>query len=322
VGNKIPALREIRSLNELDRLLFPEAHPELPSRELLPDMEKRIERRAVQQILAILYSYTEPAELLVRQLMVYEYSDLKTCLDHIASGIKNLPLLCDIGRYRTIHFEAFPDLDAMLRGTEYKFILSKNLKALKPDSKEFAAIEIDLDTRYYLGLMDSLTHLSDDDSAAAQKILADEISLRNCTWALRLRTYFKKTATEAGGYLMGKRMQGDPAKNLAAAAAGSLELPLDSRAPWKGWKWEQFLNPEKPGEHWELDPRYFQNAASKYLYRLAWNSFHCVPMAVSAIFCYIKIKQFEEDILTSVSEGLGMGMGSADVFDLLEVSHG
>jgi vacuolar-type H+-ATPase subunit C/Vma6 len=284
-------------------------------------MEKRIEKRAVQQILAILNAYTEPPELLVRQLMVYEYSDLKTCLHHIAGGIKTLPMLCDIGRYRTIHFDAFPDLDAMLHGTEYKFILSKNLKALKPDSKEFAAIEIDLDAKYYRGLTDSLTHLSEDDSATAQKILADEISLRNCTWALRLRTYFKKTAAEAGGYLMKIRKQSDPAAHLAADVAESLDMPLDSRAPWKDWKWERFLNPENPGEHWNLNPRHFQNAASKYLYRLAWNSFHCVPMTVSAIFCYIKIKQFEEDILTSISEGLGMGMGSADVFDLLEVSH-
>jgi hypothetical protein len=45
-----------------------------------------------------------------------------------------------------------------------------------------------------------------------------------------------------------------------------------------------------------------------------------MPFSVNAEFCYIKLKQFEEDLLTSVAEGLGLGMGGNDVFNLLEVS--
>ena len=319
VGSRIAALGTLRSPGELDRLIFPEEHHELLGRELLVDLEKHIEKRAVDQILSIIDSYVDPPELFIRQLRVYEYSDLKACIHHIAGGIDTVPSLCDIGRYRTINFEAFPDIAAMLKGTEFAFILSRDIKALQPDSADFTPIETELDAYYYLGLVESLEQFPDEDRAVVQRILADEISLRNCVWALRLRTYFKKSAAETGEHLMNIKMHGDTAGDLTAAAWSSLYLPLDTRAQWKGWKWEKFLNAEKSGESWSLNPRHFQNAASQYLYRLAWRYFHNAPAAMSAIFCFIKIKQFEEDLLTSIAEGLGMGMNSADIFRLLEV---
>jgi vacuolar-type H+-ATPase subunit C/Vma6 len=320
VGRRAAALRGLRLLGELDRLVFPEDDRAPQDQYPLANLEQRIEKRAVQHILSIINSYTEPPDLLIHQLRAYEYSDLKACLHYIVGGKKTLPSLCDIGRFRTIHFEAFPDLNKMLRGTKYKFILSKNIKSLKPDSREFVLIETELDTYYYLGLMDSLSQLSDEDRDIAQRILVDEISLRNCSWALRLRTYFDKPPAEVGGYLMNIRLKNDASKNLVSDTSKTLDLPLDTRSSWRGWKWERFLNPEKPGEHWNLDPRYFQSAASNYLYRLALSRFHYDPGSVSTVFCFIKIKQFEEDFLTSIAEGLGMGMSSADVFEMLGVS--
>ena len=319
VGNRIAALGTLRSPGELDRLLFPEEHHELLGRELLIDLEKHIEKRAVSQILSIVNSYVNPPELFIHQIRLYEYSDLKACIHHIASGIDTVPSLCDIGRYRTINFEAFPDIAAMLKGTEFAFILSRDLKALQPDSADFTPIETELDARYYRSLVESLEQFPDEDRAVVQRILADEISLRNCVWALRLRIYFKKSAAETGEHLMNIRMHSDMIGDPTSAAWSSLHLPLDARAQWQGWKWERFLNPDKSGESWSLNPRHFQNAASQYLYRMAKNRFHSAPGELSTTFCFIKLKQFEEDLLTSIAEGLAMGMNSADVFELLEV---
>jgi hypothetical protein len=201
---------------------------------------------------------------------------------------------------------------------------------------DLTPLETELDKRYYLGLKDSLRRLSGDDRSIAERILAEEISLRNCCWALRLRTYFNKSPSETAKYLMDIKMHAGLEEipggirehkplarlkeiSLAAEALQALELPLDSREAWHAWRWEHFLNPEKGGE-WRADPRYFQNAASEYLYRLALHCLHRSPMSISAGFCYIKLKQFEEDILTSVAEGLGLGMGGSDVFELLETA--
>jgi vacuolar-type H+-ATPase subunit C/Vma6 len=106
---------------------------------------------------------------------------------------------------------------------------------------------------------------------------------------------------------------------LAEDAEAALTAALDSRQDWENWSRADFLNPERPGEPWTLDPRYFQNAASQYLYRLAWHHFRRKPFSIDTVSCFIKLKQFEEDLLTSVAEGLGLGLSARDVFAMLEV---
>ena len=319
VGKRISSLAGLRSLSELDRLVFPDHHRDLPGRELLTDIENRIIDRTVRQIMAIVGSDAEPPEIIVRMLRSYEYGDLKICIQHIASGEKKPPRFCDIGRFSTVRFDAFPDMNAMLRNTEFEFLLPHDLKNLKKGS-DTVPVETKIDSLFYNSLVESLNSLSSEDREITQRILADEISLRNCTWALRLRTYYRKMASEALKHLMNIKLRGDRSTSLSAEAVQSLNFPLDSRSSWQGWKWEKLLNSEQASSHWAADPRHFQNAASGYLYRLAMRCFHRVPMSVSSVFCFIKIKQFEEDLLTSIAEGLALGIDSASVFRLLEVS--
>ena len=337
VGKRMSALGRLNALAEFGRLVFPEVSQELPGRELLVDLERRILRRTIRHILAVINSYSNPPELLVRQLRSCEYADLKTCLHHIVAD-KPIPrTLCDIGRFGTVRFNAYPDLKAMISGTEFEFILSKDLKAADFD---LTSLEAELDLQYYTLLIKSLQCLPDGDRVLAQRILAEEISLRNCVWTLRLRTYFEKTAEETQKYLMNLEIPQGPSVeipgdirprfssqtgedtgkiSLAQEAYESLYFPLDSRTTWRGWRWESLLNPEEGREVWSANPRFFQNAASRYIYRLSMRCFRNMPFSINAEFCYIKLKQFEEDLLTSVVEGLGLGMGGNDVFNLLEV---
>jgi len=322
LGKRISLLSGLHALSELDRLIFPDIHRELPGRELLLDLEQRITARAVRHILAIVSSYPQPPQLLLRMLKAYEVDDLKVCFQHIASGKKDLPGLSDIGDFGTVRFDAFPDVQAMIHGTEYDFLLP-DLKFRQNEGLDIPLLETKLDEHFYLGLAECLPQLSAEDRSATRKILGDEISLRNCIWALRLRTYYQKSASDTAKHLMNITFKGASRldnKSLSSDAAASLELPLDSRQGWKGWKWEELLNPEESSVLWTADPRYFQNAASRYLHRQAKKYFHRSPMSVSAVFCFIKLKQFEEDILTSLAEGLALGMDSSAVFRLLEVS--
>ena len=321
VGKRIAALRKLNTLTEFDRLVFPEVQRELPGQELLADLEIRLLRRTVKHIMAVLDSYLYPPELLVRQLRSCEYADLKACLHHISSG-KPAPALSDIGRFGTVRFEAYPDLAAMLAGAEFESLLVEDEKNIIKangfnNDTEFhlTSLEAKLDLQYYTLLVRSVRRLSAQDRFFAEQILAEEISLRNCIWALRLRGYFNKTPDETEQFLMDLTMK----VSLAAEARQMLCFPLDSRPAWKGWRWEGLLNPGTPGEIWEANPRYFQNAASRYIYRLSLRSLRRMPFSVSSGFCYIKLKQFEEDLLTSTAEGLGLGMTGNDVLNLIEV---
>ncbi|MDR1899318.1 MAG: V-type ATPase subunit [Treponema sp.] len=309
VGKRIPRLLGMGRLSELDRLVFPASGRDLPERELLLDLENRIVGRSVEQILAIVGSFRKPPELLVRLLRSYEYSDLKSCLALIAGGPDDprlrsrKPFFTDIGPFRTVRFEFFPELPAMLEGTEFEFLLKKDLASP-------GLFQAELDQLYYTKLWEALKALPKKDRLSSERILSEEISLRNTVWALRLRIYYGMESARIKDHLM---------LSLAADALAALDLPLDNRDAWKGWGRESFLNAAHPGESWRLDPRYFQNAASEYLYRLALHSFRRKPLSMDTSFCFIKLKQFEEDVLTSVAEGLGLGMSGRDVFSLLEV---
>ncbi|MDR0568122.1 MAG: V-type ATPase subunit [Spirochaetaceae bacterium] len=319
VGKRVGRLAEVNRLAELDRLVFPQESRDLPERDLITDMENRIVQRAVRQIIAIIHSFVKPPELFRTLIRTYEYEDLKTFCGALAHGEPKRPEFTDIGAFRTVDFSAYPNLEAMIARTEFKFLLQENLRPDRETEKseekipKDLAVQIALDRRYYRLLWDNLSKISRSDRSEIGKIIRDELSLRNAVLALRMRTYYGMPSEE----IREKFIAPEDGKKSPAEAA--LAIPMDHRAGWKGWKWERFLNPEKPGEPWRADPRYFQNAGSKYLYQSARFSFRRSPSSLDSLFCFIKLKLFEEDLLTSVAEGLGMGMTSRDIFTLLEV---
>jgi vacuolar-type H+-ATPase subunit C/Vma6 len=315
IGKRISSLYGLYTLNDLDRLVFPDYYPNLPLKELLPDLENRISMRAVNQILSIVDSYSKPPKIIEYMIRAYEYNDLKTCIHAIIAGKKELPRICNIGRFRTINFKAFPDIKKMLENTEFEYLLNEKLQSISHNI-DTVNIEAEIDDLFYNGLAKSLEQLPDEDHWVMQRFLFDEISLHNSAWALRLRSYYNKGEDDIKKFLLDIRIRGKKKGFLTAEAVQSFEFPLDSRNQWDKWKWEELLNPEEPSLHWVLDPCYFQNAASNYLFKLALRYFRRNPMAVSAIFCFIKLIQIEEDILTSIAEGLALGMDSNAVFSL------
>jgi hypothetical protein len=297
-------------------------------------LERRIIGRSARQIIAIVNSYARPPELLVRLLRSYEYGDLKSALSAIAGGETRAPPFTDLGRFGVVKFGAYPDIKAMVGGTEFEFLASGVSKggASSLDGAGITA-QTKLDKHYYAALWESLYRLNRRDRAGIEAILSEEISLRNAAWVLRLRTYYRMAGDEIReklidiqfpshtggvGNIRSQNVRSWNIRSMAADAEAALELPLDTHAPWASWKRASFLNPEQ-SELWTADPRYFQNAASRYLYRLARQYFRRRPFAIDTAACFIKLKQFEEDLLTSIAEGLGIGMTSRDVFAMLEV---
>ncbi|MDR2370483.1 MAG: V-type ATPase subunit [Treponema sp.] len=288
VGKRIPRLAAVGRLSELDALVFPGSVRELPERELLPDMERRFTERAVQSISAIIGCFSRPPEFLVRLIRGYEYADLKSVLGALSGYPENgraAPPFTGLGRFQTVNFKAWPDLAEMIKGTEFTGILESEGFRVKEGSrskKDIGDISLQtaLDRFYYKKLWKALMALPRSDRQFSEKILADEISLRNAVWILRLRTYYRMQAEEVKNHLASVE-QKDPRRSSRENAL--LDFPLDSRAEWKGWRWESLLNPAEGGE-WTADPRYFQNAASRRLYGMALHKFHLRPFSLDAVF--------------------------------------
>jgi hypothetical protein len=330
VGKGFARLGGLTRLSELDRLVFAADARDIPERELLPDFEQRVLNRSAAQILTIVDSFRNPPELLVLMARDFEYADLKRAIAAAAAGEKRAPAATGIGRFATVDFDAYPRFDKMLKDTEFGF-LAEDLARLSGGST--APVQNKLDRHYYGALWDALFKLAPSDRSSIGRILAAELSLMNVAWALRLRVYYNMAAEQVREYLTplpatgayvapkGKARFARGAKpSLADDALASLDLALDSPAEWARWRWARFLNRSVPGEAWTVDPRFFQNAAARYLYRLAWLSFHRRPFALDTAACFIKLKLFEEDLLVSVAEGISLGMGSQETLGLVGVA--
>ena len=328
IGKGIRRLHNLQSLSELDRAVFPDSPRDLPEKELLPDLEKRITGRAVDSIISIMGCFPAPPRFLALVVRGYEYSDLLAVLLASQERESNAPAYTDIGRFQTVRFEKWPDIPAMIGGTEYSFLLDKNISGGLGN----ISLQTTMDRHYYTALWDALSYLPGKGREIAGKILADEISIKNATWALRLRSYYGMNGDEVKLHLVDiplkgrKRLRSNPATanlataNLANDAIRCLDFPLDNHDSWSSWRWKALLNPdERDGGPWRANPRFFQNAASRYLFRQAKHYFHLNPFSLDSIYCFIKMKQFEEDVLTSNAEGLGMGMSGRDVASLLGV---
>jgi hypothetical protein len=100
-------------------------------------------------------------------------------------------------------------------------------------------------------------------------------------------------------------------------AVSSLNFALDIEADWEHWKWAEFVNREKTGNFWKIDPRYFQNKASQYLYKCTYHALRLHPFTLETAFCFIRLKQTEEDLLTSIAEGFNFGVTSRESLTLL-----
>jgi vacuolar-type H+-ATPase subunit C/Vma6 len=310
IGSRTARLGAVNRLSELDRLIFPDSPRDLPERELLVDLERRIIRRAVKQIMVIVDSFAKPPALLRHLVRAYEYEDVKRLIGALNAAEKGPFVFTDLGRFRTVRFEAYPDLAGMFEATEFEFLLHEDLRG--------GLLLNRMDKQYYTLLWRFLSLLPRGDKSGFEKIFFEELALRNAVWALRLRTYYNMPSPEIRERLID--IKPSPRKpSLAADALASLDMALDTPEDWQKWKRFDLLNKERPGEAWQADPRYFQNAAAGYLYRLARLSFRRRPFSLDVVSCFIKLKQFEEDFLTSMAEGLGLGMSARDVSALLEM---
>lgn len=314
IGKRIPRLYGLSRTADLERLLFPRSPSELPERELTTDLERRIGERGASQILRLLAAFDPVPSLLACLVRSYEYADVKGLLSAVAAGDALPPPSTPLGSFATVRFDRYPDLQAMLGGTEFEWLL----EALSGGKDDPVALQTELDKRYYRALWASLEATPAADKVLIHPVLAEEISLKNLAWALRLKLYYGKSDEDIGGRLVDVAYKG---RSLAADALDCLRRNPDQRSDWRGFKYESLLNPEQGGEYWRVDPRHVQNAAALRLYSLARKNFRRNPFSLDAAAFFIKLKQFEEDLLTSVAEGLALGMPVRDVVGRLEVSR-
>ncbi|HOJ99503.1 MAG TPA: V-type ATPase subunit [Termitinemataceae bacterium] len=327
---RMQELAAVSRLNELDRLVFGEKARELPERALLFDLQRRIMQRTAEEILNLVKQafprflaqelpvpQAMPPNLRLIQLCVqsYEYQDLKMVLTSLAKGDQTAPFHIDIAPFGSIDFSAYPHLERMVRNSEFSWLIEKG--PVYQNQNLVLALQNELDRRYYHLLWEAVQRLAYSEKGPVEDLLRREIEYKNFQWALRLKIYFDVPTEEIEKQLIQEQYRG---RSLAAETIRCLSLPVDQASAWATSPYYFLLNKETPDTPWKPDPRFVQRHAALELYHRAWRYFRRYPFSLSALVCFIKLKQFEEDLLISLSEGLALGFSGKDVLRELEVS--
>ncbi|MDR3324541.1 MAG: V-type ATPase subunit [Spirochaetaceae bacterium] len=316
VEKRLGRLSAVSSPLELENMVFP---LDKNDGDNLDGIETKIAKRAMESILSVVGAFQKTPEILALLVRVYEYNDLKRAISAMCSGEEAPPERRDLRMFSTVRFEAYPNLKAMLKGTEFGFLLKEGVEFGKiPRADAFSAL---LDGHYYAALLAALARIPKRDCLGARHLFSEEISLLNCSLALRMRAYYGMKDGDVRSHLIGGRLNKYGAA-LDRDAVASLSMELDHRADWQDWRRRSFLNSEGGGKYWKCSPRHFQNAASVYLYRLARRYFRRRPFSLDTACCFIRLKQFEEQALTGIAEGAKLHVGAGEVFKTLNIQPG
>ncbi len=311
LSSRVNSLLGIKRLSELDHLIFPQTPDDLPERPLSTRFERRLFDRSAERIAKILKAFNKPPAFLIRLLRVYEYTDVKACLAALSDGKKNAPPYTALGEYGTVRFSAYPDWLAMVADTEFAVFEAPAA------STRLSETENAIDAAYYKALWADISRLPGRERNSCAALIAEELALKNVMTSLRLRVYYRSSEEE----LEARLINPDPRKaEFTSAARQCVNFPLDQREEWAKWPYAKLLNPPVQGEYWSIDPRYIQNAAARYLYKNALVRFRFHPFGLDGLAAFVRLLQYEEDLLTSVAEGLTIGVSVKDVYSALGVS--
>jgi hypothetical protein len=173
---------------------------------------------------------------------------------------------------------------------------------------------------YYTALWHELEKVPLSDRKRITPLIADEIRLKNTVWALRLRVYYLMPPDRIKDFLVTLK-PGANQRSLHGDALKSLESDIEEETQWHTWRLWKFVNKPVSGQYWKIDPRYFQNQASLHLYHLAQKGLRLSPFTLDTACCFIKLKQFEKEILTSVAEAARLGLTGGNALEILGLSR-
>lgn len=298
-------------LQDLWALLYAEDVPLLPEGLLARQIERKSEERAVHSFVKLLSVYDTCDPVSLALISRYEYANLKGAIASLSLKNTDEPYRVDIGKFSFINWKKWPDLAAMTRNTVVSW-----LDAV-PEPPDLVAMEIRLDHQYYQILWDALESLQAKDKASAEKLIREEIILKNIGWALRLRVYYGMDAKAIIPFLAREKREDGERAILSSPAMAILEKPLDAWEAWSAWKYAWLLNPHEEGVPWTVDPRWVELASDRYLYRLARTQFHQAPFTVGTLVSFFRIQMLEIQMIRVASEGLRLGADESQMRDFM-----
>jgi len=315
IGKKTQQLFDVHSLQDLWMLVFKNEVPLIPEVMLAQKIEKTAEEHFIKDYKMLIACYDKPADVLVQLLRFYDYRNLKAIGAALCSGDTKMPDISDIGIYSRLDYSAWPDLKRITRKSPVSWY---NTVPTWENQKE---LDRRLDVQYTKDLWNSVQSLPVLERETVSDFLQQQIILQNCEWALRLRVYYNMNRDEIIPWLVCDEKEGHKNDTLAGQAIRMLDLPLDDYSAWHAWKYKSLLNVSNTAE-WKLDPRWFEQAVSRKINKIALSMFHKIPFSSLVLVSWFKIKQNELNMIRTATERLRLNVSDSQLQQFIGVQLG
>jgi vacuolar-type H+-ATPase subunit C/Vma6 len=302
LGANFRDLLRLKSLAELQAVLWPAAEGEAGVSLPAAEMETRISRAAVAEMISVLDSLEAPAEILVHILRRVEGQNLKVILRGLADGRVDASRLLDLGPWASLRVAGVADFEKAVRSSPYAWAL----EAARSSSR--AVLENQVDRDWYGGLLWLARALRSADRTGILRYVTLQISVMNAVWALRLRFSFGMDEATARPLLL-------PALSdtVRRALARAFAIAPESVEEWRAWRFGWLLADQLGVEAFRgPDPVRAEAAASRRLAVRAHQLLHQHPFTLCPVVGFFALKQHEAALLTTVVESVALGLGETE----------
>jgi vacuolar-type H+-ATPase subunit C/Vma6 len=302
LDERVRFLFKITSLIDLSKTIFPVEDVSTDERELISEVQRKFENSVITTLMHLTSLFPAPPELLVHVLREYDYRNLLTLLREKFSGLTSIRLW-DIGKYSILNHDADKEFPQSLRNTRFE----KYLDLM--DTTPLSELEFQVDRQYYEELISCVQSLPVTERNPVLPLVKTEILLMNLLWALRLRVYFRMSFDDAQKFLFPLAFPG-----ILSQAQLVFELPLDDPGAWKRLRHGDVFSAERNGV---IDPEGIEGRANKYLYHRLRKYFYAHPFTLASVYAFFRLKKYEARLVTSVSEGIRMGLAPREIEEAL-----
>jgi len=314
VEDRVGTLFQARTLNELWTLLFNSQPPFIPEILLAQEIEKEAFKTFIKTYSDFIYNFDKPENILTHQLIIYEAENLKEIGAVLANNEKSLPDLIDIGKFKTLHENKFPDIKQITDGTIFSWYDKV------PGIHEQQQLEFKIDTQVTNFMWNSLQKVTGESKAVLIDMYTQEYALKNIIWALRLKINYGMSNEQIMEKLIRvseiKDINDDP---FAAPVVKILEKRIDTYEDWENWKYVHLLNPYEKGNVWKINPAWIEKCARVEINKQAIHVFHQYPMTTAALIAWFKIKDFEMSCIRTAVERLRLNISTEDAMKAIGI---
>lgn len=300
-GDNARRLFHTQSLSQLWEMIFCEEVPILPEVVLANKIEYNAVARFVKQYTHILQNYSKPDEFLVELLRRYEIENLKVIAAGLSQNEPKCPRVVDIGPYKLLHYDKWPDLHKITKGTPWAWYHDAR------DVLERQQLDYHLDLQEIKTLWTLVHEVKDESKDVLIDYVKELYTIKNLLWALRLKIYYKMDDTQVISNLFYVGDEPLHSDEICYEAFAVLEKDPENYNDWRGWRYEKFLNKHEEGELWTVDPMILEENFRAWEAALTRKLFHKYPETDATVVMFFKIKQQELDAIRAAVEWLRIG---------------